>query len=47
MKIEIDLSNHATRADMKNAAGVNTSHFVKKSSLTNLKCYIYDWILIN
>ena len=47
MKIEIDLSNHATRADMKNAAGVNTSHFAKKTSLTNLKSDVYDWILIN
>ena len=47
MKIEIDLSNHAARADMKNAAGVNTSHFPKKTSLTNLKSDVYDWILIN
>ena len=28
--IELDLSNYATKADLKNAAGVHTSKFAKK-----------------
>ena len=31
MKVELDLSNYATKADIKNPAGVNTSDFVKKN----------------
>ena len=27
VKVESDLSNHATKADLKNAAGVDTSYF--------------------
>ena len=30
IKVELDLSNYATRSDLKNAAGVDTSKFVKK-----------------
>ena len=30
-KGELDLSNYATKADLKNAAGVDTSKFAKKS----------------
>ena len=37
VKVEWDLSNYATKADLKNAAGADTSKFVKKFDLTNLK----------
>ena len=37
MKDELDLSNHATKADLKNATGVDTSKFAKKVDLANLK----------
>ena len=31
VKVELDLSNSATKADLKNAAGVDTSSFAKKT----------------
>ena len=37
MKVELDLSNYATKADMKNATGADTSKFAKKVDFTNLK----------
>ena len=37
MKIELDLSNYATKADLKNATGVDTSDFAKKFYLASLK----------
>ena len=37
VKIELDLSNYATKTDLKNAAGVDTSNFTKKTDLANLK----------
>ena len=33
----MDLCNYATKADLKNAAGVYTSKFAKKLDLANLK----------
>ena len=30
VKIELDLSNYATKADLKNEAGVDTKNFTKK-----------------
>ena len=30
VKIELDLSNYATKADLKNATGADTSDFAKK-----------------
>ena len=30
LKVELDLSNYATKADLKNATGVDTSDFAKK-----------------
>ena len=35
--IELDLSNYATKADLKDATGVDTSKFAKKVDLANLK----------
>ena len=37
VKAELDLSNYATKADLKNATGVNTSKFVKQVDLASLK----------
>ena len=37
VKVELDLSNYATKTDLKNAAGIDTSSFSKKVDLTNLK----------
>ena len=37
MKVELDLSNYATKADLKEATNVDTSDFAKKTDLANLK----------
>ena len=38
MKVELDLFNYATKGDLKNATGVDTSKFaIKKFNLANLK----------
>ena len=37
VKIELDISNYATKSDLKNATGVDTSKFAKKVDLANLK----------
>ena len=37
IKVELDLSNYVTKADLKNATGVNTFNFAKKTELANLK----------
>ena len=33
VKVELDLSNYATKADLKNATGINTSKFAEKVDL--------------
>ena len=40
VKVELDLSNYATKADIKNETGVATSDFAKKTDSTNLKSYV-------
>ena len=37
VKVELDLSNYATKADFKNATGVDVLDFAKKTDLPNLK----------
>ena len=37
VKIELDLFNYVTKADLINAVGPDTSDFAKKTDLTNLK----------
>ena len=37
VKVELDLSNYATNADLKNVTGVDTAGFYKKTDLANLK----------
>ena len=41
VKVELDLSNYATKADLKNATGVAKSKFAKKVDLANLKSNVY------
>ena len=37
VKVELNLCNYATKADLKNATGVDTSKFSKKVDLAVLK----------
>ena len=37
LKVEIDLSNYATKADLINATAIDTSDFAKKTDLANLE----------
>ena len=37
IKVEIDLSNYAAKADIKNITHVDTSNFALKTNLANLK----------
>ena len=36
-KIELDLSNYATKTNLKNPTGVDASSFPRKTDLANLK----------
>ena len=37
VKVKFNLSNYATKSNLKNATGVDTSDFAKKTDLANLK----------
>ena len=37
VKVDLDLSNYLTKANFKNAVGVDTSDFAKKTNLAHLK----------
>ena len=37
IKVELNLSNYATKADLKNATGGDISDFAKKTEFANLK----------
>ena len=37
IKVELNLSNRATKSDLKNAAGVDATSFSKKVDLVSLK----------
>ena len=37
VKVELDLSNYATKVDLKNTTGADTSKLTKKVDLLNLK----------
>ena len=37
VKIKLDLSNYATKPNLKNATGIDTSSFTKQTDLANLK----------
>ena len=40
MKVELDLSNYATKTDLKGATGVDTSNLIAKSDLAGLKAEV-------
>ena len=40
VKVELDLSNHATKGDLKNKTGLESSDFAKKVDLVGLKSEI-------
>ena len=42
-KVESHLSYYATKADLKNAADVDTSDFAKNADLTSLKSEMDNW----
>ena len=37
VKVELDLSNYATKADLKNTTGIDKQSFAKKVDLANLQ----------
>ena len=41
VKVKLDLSDYATKADLKNAMGVDTSDFSNKTDLANLKSDVH------
>ena len=47
MKLESELSNYATKADLKNAAGVDTTKFGKNVDFANLKSNVETPIFTN
>ena len=40
VKVGLDFSNYATKADLKNDTGVDTPAFTKNTDLANLKYYV-------
>ena len=40
INVKVDLSSYATKANLKDATGINTSNFALKSNLANLKTEI-------
>ena len=45
MKFKLDLSNHATKSDLKNATGVNSSKLVDELDIDKLKTVPVDAIV--
>ena len=41
INVNVDLSNYTTKADLKNATGIDTSNLALKSNLAKLKAEIY------
>ena len=41
INVKVDLSNYATKADIKNITHVDTSSFALKTNLANLKSEVY------
>ena len=40
MKVQLDLSNYATKTDLKRVTRLDTSSFAKKTDLAKLKCSV-------
>ena len=48
INVKVDLSNYATKADIKNISHVNTSSFALKTNLASLKIDVkINWLLTN
>ena len=47
INFKVDLSNYATKADIKNISNVDTSSFSLKTNLANLKTEVDKLILTN
>ena len=47
INVKLDLSNYATKADIKNISHIDTSSFALKTNLANLRLKLINWILIN
>ena len=47
INVKLDLSNYATKADIKNISHTDTSSFALKTNLANLRLKLINWILIN
>ena len=45
VKVELDLSNYATKADSINGADANTTNFSKISDLASLKSEMYKLVI--
>ena len=42
INVKVDLSSYATKADLKNPTGIDTSGFALKSNLASLKAKVYE-----
>ena len=47
INVKVDLSNYATKADLKNAEGIDTSNFALKSNLASLNTDADKFVLTN
>ena len=47
IKVEVDLSNYATKTGLKNVTHNDTSSFTLKTNLTVLKLKLINWTLRN
>ena len=47
VKVKVDLSNYATKTDLKNATQVDTSSFPLNTNLANLKIEVDKLDIIN
>ena len=47
MKLELDLSNYATKTDLKNSTSVDTSKFYKKIDLVKIYFFKKNVLLSN
>ena len=47
VKVELELSKYATKADLKNTTGADTSKFAKQVDLASLKSGVDKLVLIN
>ena len=47
INVKMNLSNYATKADLNNAAGVDTSKFDKKVDLASLESNVDNQIVLN